>query len=513
MAAQERSIGPVVVLGATGYVGGRLVPRLLAEGYRVRVVARTPEKVAARPWGERVEVFRGDVMEPDTLTAAFDGAAAVYHLVHAMSEDGDFERAEAEAARHVRDAAAAGGVEQIIYLGGLGDARDGLSRHLHSRQQVGHLLREGPVPVTELRAAVIIGSGSASFEMLRALVERLPVMITPRWVNRTRVQPVAVTDVLDDLIDVLGRPDALDRVLDEGGPEVVTYEELMHRYATVAGLRRRLVVPVPLLTPRLSAHWVNLTTPIPRTLAGALIDSLSVDVVVRPDHDIAQVVARRRKRIVDAIGEAITEVRDREPASWWTDASLAGMPAQPWSYDPSWAGPKLYVDRRETVTDATADCVFQVLSRLGGRIGWLSPRFLWKARGLADKLLGGVGLSRGRRSRTGVRVGDAVDFWRVEAARPGELLRLRAEMLVPGRAWLEWAIEPADDGRTAITQRAIYHPLGAWGRVYWWVLVPFHRVIFPNILTRLVAEARAEQARTSTPTPSPTTPTSGAVSA
>lgn len=484
----------VAVLGATGYIGGRLVPRLLADGRRVRVVVRSPEKVAGRPWADRVEMRVGDVLEPESLHGVFNGVDVVVHLVHGMTDGDDFERTEAEAARAVRDAATEAGVDQIVYLGGLGSGK--LSAHLRSRQHVGEVFSDGPVPVTELRAGVIIGSGSASFEMLRGLVERLPAMVTPRWAFDTRVQPSAIVDVISDLAGVIGNEAAYGEVLDVGGPDVMTYRQLMGRFSRMAGLRDRLVIKVPVLTPSLSSHWVNLVTPIPRSLARALIDSLTVDVLVRKEHSIDRLLPRRRLGVDEALCDALEEVRDQEPESWWTDAGLASNPAQPWSYDPDWAGPTLYEDERAATTTARPADVYDVLERLGGRTGWLSPKWLWNIRGLADKLVGGVGSSRGRRHASRLRVGDAVDFWRVEQADPPHALRLRAEMKMPGRAWLEWSIDEADEdsdagepGETIVRQRAIYHPAGAWGRLYWWAVWPFHFLIFPRIMRRVLEQA------------------------
>jgi hypothetical protein len=295
---------------------------------------------------------------------------------------------------------------------------------------------------------------------------------------------------------VIGNEAAYGEVLDVGGPDVMTYRQLMGRFSRMAGLRDRLVIKVPVLTPSLSSHWVNLVTPIPRSLARALIDSLTVDVLVRKEHSIDRLLPRRRLGVDEALCDALEEVRDQEPESWWTDAGLASNPAQPWSYDPDWAGPTLYEDERAATTTARPADVYDVLERLGGRTGWLSPKWLWNIRGLADKLVGGVGSSRGRRHASRLRVGDAVDFWRVEQADPPHALRLRAEMKMPGRAWLEWSIDEADEdsdagepGETIVRQRAIYHPAGAWGRLYWWAVWPFHFLIFPRIMRRVLEQA------------------------
>ena len=513
-----------LVIGATGYIGGRLVPELLGRGHQLRCGVRTPAKLDRRPWRDDVEVARLDVDDPDALRAAADGCDVVYHLVHAMDHRGGFEERDRRAAANVRDAAADAGVRRLVYLGGLGHGDD-LSPHLRSRHEVGRVLAEGPVPVTELRAAMIIGSGSASFEMLRHLVEVLPVMVTPRWVE-TRCQPIAVRDVLAHLADVLDVPDTAGRVLEVGGPDVLTYRELMQVYAEVAGLRRRLILPVPVLSPSLSSLWIGLVTPLPTGLARPLVESLVNEVVVR-DAAAARLLPRELLSIREALRLALQRVQDLEVVTTWAGAGggpwrsvdvvgptspgvsqpaaaaaaaapgavpRAAAPEAPRPEDPDWAGGTVLADVRRVHAAAPPEVVFATISGIGGRSGYYGFRWLWETRGLLDKLVGGVGLRRGRRHPVELAIGEPVDFWRVEALEPDRLLRLRAEMKVPGTAWLEFRLAPAegrngDDGGTRVEQWARFHPRGLFGRLYWYVLTPFHALIFPRMARRLARQA------------------------
>jgi uncharacterized protein YbjT (DUF2867 family)/uncharacterized protein YndB with AHSA1/START domain len=491
----------VAVLGATGYVGGRLVPELLAEGHEVRCLARNPDRFRGVEWQGTVDVTAADVLDPDSLDEAFSGIEVVYYLVHAMGHSKDFERSDRVGAENTARAAERAGVSRIVYLGGLGpDDPDELSDHLASRHEVGSILASGPVPVTELRAAVIIGSGSASFEMLRHLDEVLPVMICPRWVTRTRCQPIAIADVLRYLVAIITEPLPGNRIFEIGGPDVLTYREMMDRYAAIAGLRRRIVVPVPFLTPRLSSHWLNLVTPLPIGLARPLVDSLVNDVIVSPDRDIRQVVDHEPIPLDDAIGRALAVVQDLTITTSWTDSDPRGVAATPMPQDPDWAGGTIYEDRREIVTAAPAERVFATVEGVGGTRGWYVANRLWSLRGLIDKLIGGVGMRRGRRHPDRLRVGDALDFFRVEAYEPPSLLRLRAEMRVPGDAWLEWRITTTADG-TTLHQLARFHPRRIAGRLYWWVLLPIHKVMFRLLAERLVAAAVADGDQGARPLP------------
>jgi len=477
---------PVLVLGATGYIGRRLVSELAAGGHRVRALVRTPAKLDAEEWSGAVEVVRGDVLDPASLGAAFEGVGTAYYLVHSIGGEGDWEERDRRAAANVRDAAAAAGAEQLVYLGGLGDdANARLSPHLRSRHEVGQVLASGPVPCTELRAAVVIGSGSASFEMLRHLVEVLPMMVTPTWVE-TRCQPIAVRDVLGYLVGVLGEPRAFGRVLEIGGADVLTYRQMMDQFAEVAGLRKRIIVTVPVLSPSLSSRWVGLVTPLPADLARPLIDSLVNEVVVHDDA-IREIVPRQPLTYREAVDVALQRLMDLEVSTTWADAELRGRtPADPLPADPDWSGGTVLSDVQVVESDVAPAAVFASVQGIGGERGWLAGDRLWHIRGAMDRLVGGVGLRRGRRHPDRLRVGDPLDFWRVEALEPGRLLRLRAEMRLPGEAWLEWTVEPTDSGGSRLEQRALFHPRGLYGRAYWLAVSPFHRVIFRPMARRLV---------------------------
>ena len=484
----------VLVTGATGYIGGRLVPALLATGHIVRCLARTPSKLDDLAWRHDVEVVRGDVTDADSLADALSGVDAAYFLVHSMGGAADFAARDRLAAETFREAAAAAGVRQIVYLGGLGDDGPGLSSHLDSRHEVGQVLAAGPVPVTELRAAVIIGSGSASFEMLRNLVEVLPAMVTPKWVT-TRCQPVAIRDMLHYLVAAIDEPDAAGRVLEVGGPDVLTYLDMMRVYAEIAGLPKRLVVQVPVLTPRLSSHWIGLVTPLPAGLAKPLVESLSTEVIVH-DHAIDEVLPHGCLPFREAVALALQRVEHLEVATRWSGADLPGhSPADPLPSDPDWAGGTMFADVQEAESAASADAVFRTVSGIGGRRGWYAANWLWSIRGWMDRAVGGIGLRRGRRHPDDLRVGDALDFWRVEAYEPSTLLRLRAEMRLPGEAWLEWRIEPHDadepSGGCTLHQRALFHPKGLWGRLYWYSVLPFHALIFGRLCQALADAAAA----------------------
>lgn len=484
----------VLVAGATGYVGRRLVAELVAGGHQVRCLARTPGKLDAEPWRDRVEVVSGDVLDRGSLTVPFRDVDAAYYLVHSIGSEADWQTRDRLAAENFRAAAAEAGVAQIIYLGGLGDDAGGaLSSHLASRHEVGRVLAEGSVPLTELRAAVVIGSGSASFEMLRHLVEVLPVMTTPRWVE-TRVQPISVRDVLAYLTGVLGDRAAYGKVFEIGGTDVVTYREMMDLYASVAGLRKRWIVPVPVLSPRLSSLWVGLVTPIPADLARPLIDSLVNEVVVH-DHAIDRVVPHQPIGCREAIELALQRVGEFDVSTRWTDAELYGRsPADPIPTDPGWAGATVLVDRQVVCSGATPEALYREICALGGERGWLVGGWLWTLRGWLDRLLGGVGMRRGRRHPTDLRVGDVVDFWRVEALEPARLVRLRTEMRLPGDAWLEWSIASGTKG-AVLTQRALFRPRGLSGRAYWYAVAPFHRFIFGPLARRIAQRAETADGR------------------
>ena len=470
-----------LVTGATGYIGGRLVPALLEAGFRVRCMSRSPGRLRDHPWAARVETAAADAADRQAVRRALAGTEIAYYLVHALGTGRRFEETDRAAARSFAAAAADAGVRRVIYLGGLapsGERVEELSPHLRSRGEVGRILLDAEVPAAVLRAAVILGAGSASFEMLRYLTERLPVMVTPRWVH-SRIQPIAVQDVLRYLAGCASLPDGVNRSFDIGGPDVLSYHDMMTRYARVAGLPPRVVVPVPLLTPRLSSLWVGLVTPIPGSLARPLVESLRHDVVCG-EHEIAQYVPDPPGGLVGferAVELALTRVREASVATRWSSASVPAAPSDPLPTDPGWAGGSLYGDERERVVRASPQRLWQVIEGIGGERGWYSFPLAWSVRGLIDRLVGGVGLARGRRDPDRLLVGESLDFWRVEEIEPGRLLRLRAEMRLPGLAWLELGVRQ-DDGRTLYTQRALFHPRGLFGHLYWWAVWPFHHFVF-----------------------------------
>ncbi|MFF4218751.1 SDR family oxidoreductase [Streptomyces nondiastaticus] len=485
----------VLVVGATGYIGGRLVPVLLGAGYRVRCLVREPRRLRDQPWADRIETVKADVTDPGTLPPAFEGVDVVYYLVHALGTGTDFEEKDRRAALAVARTAKEAGVRRIVYLGGLAPRqvpeRD-LSPHLRSRAEVGRILLNSGVPTAHLRAAVVIGSGSASFEILRYLTERLPVMITPRWVN-TRIQPIAVRDVLRCLLAAARLPDELNRGFDIGGPEVLTYRQMMNRYAAVEHLPRRLIFPVPVLTPALSSLWVGLVTPVPGSIARPLVESLRHEVVCR-EHDFARYAPDPPEGLLgfdEAVRLALKRVRDADVATRWSSASLPGTPSDPLPSDPQWSGGSLYEDRREVAVAAPAEELWRVVEGIGGDNGWYSFPLAWSVRGLLDRLAGGVGLRRGRRDPHSLRIGDSLDFWRVEEIERGRLLRLRAEMRLPGRAWLELTVAPDGPSRAVYRQRALFRPHGLAGHAYWWSVAPFHAVVFGGMARNIAGRAVA----------------------
>lgn len=479
---------PLVLLtGASGYVGGRLLGPLLASSRRVRCLARRPEFLAPRvPAG--VEVAAGDVLDRGSLDAALAGVEAAYYLVHAMGAAEGFEERDRRGAAHFRDAAAAAGLARVVYLGGLGGEDAALSSHLRSRQEVGRILREGPVPVLELRASIVIGSGSLSFEMIRALVERLPVMVTPRWVS-VEAQPIGIEDLLAYLVASLDAPLPASRVVEIGGADRVSYGDLMREYARQRGLRRAMV-PVPVLTPRLSSLWLGLVTPLYARIGRKLIDGLRHPTVVRDD-------AARRLFDVAPAGMAAAmaaalrnEDRDFAETRWHDALSAGGTP--PARFGGARARHR-FVDLREARVAAPPARAFAPIAAIGGRAGWYAHDWLWRLRGALDLLAGGVGMRRGRPEGRDPRPGDALDFWRVEAFEPGRRLRLAAEMKLPGRAWLDLSVAPDGDG-AVIRQAALFDPVGLGGRLYWYLVWPLHVLVFRGLIRALArrAAARAE---------------------
>lgn len=477
----------ILVTGATGYIGGRLAPRLVERGYRVRCLVRSEAKLRARPWAnhERVEIVAGDASDEETVGGAMIGCAAAYYLVHSMDTAGpEYRERDRRIAEAFGRAGADSGVSRIIYLGGLGETGEGLSEHLASRREVEEALGRGGVPVTVLRAAMIIGSGSASFEILRYLVERLPIMVTPRWVS-TESQPIAIRDVLFYLISALETPETIGRKIDIGGPEVWSYARVMREMALALGVPRRVVIPVPVLTPRLSSLWIHLVTPLRASIARPLAEGLKNRVVCRND-EAHRLMPHRCLTIREAMDAALVKVRSRDVETAWSDAGV--MPG-----DPSWAGGTMFVDRREVRASATPEAVWSTVSALGGDRGYYAVDWLWRVRGAMDRVIGGPGLRRGRRSADDVRLGDALDFWRVTAIDPGCFLELTAEMRLPGVATLGFEIQPVAEasGGTRLVMTARFRPRGLLGIAYWYSVVPAHGIVFRGMLRGIVRAAES----------------------
>jgi uncharacterized protein YbjT (DUF2867 family) len=485
----------VLVTGATGYIGGRLVPRMLEAGYTVRVLVRTPERLQDVPWAGDVEIVPGDLADPAAVRVACEGVDVLYYLVHSMGAGGDFQATEQASAHAVADGAAAAGVSRIVYLGGLHPGEGELSPHLRSRQAVGRILLESGVPTVALQAGVVIGSGSTSFEMIRHLTDVLPYMPAPKWV-RNRIQPIAVRDVLYYLIQAAGLPAVVNRSFDIGGPDVLRYGQMMNGYALEAGLRQRPIAALPVLTPWLAAQWVNLVTPIPRRLAIPIIESLQYDCVMH-EHDIDRYIPPPPEGLSGyrrAVSLALGRMRDGEVETSWRNATVdsasgEGASSNALPSDPEWAGHRVYTDLRERHSSAKPADLWRVIESIGGENGWYSFPLAWALRGWMDKIVGGVGLRRGRLHPDRLHTGDALDFWRVERIERGSLLRLRAEMRVPGRAWLEMQAEADAGGGSVYRQRAVFFPRGLGGRLYWWAILPFHGIIFNGMANRITAAA------------------------
>ena len=484
---------PVAVLGATGYIGARLVPHLLSAGWRVRAIGRNPAKLAGRPWASspRVEVVAGDVLDPESLEHSLRGCQAAFYLVHSMNpQTADFAATDRRGAENMVAAAANAGIERIIYLGGLGDDAPQLSHHLRSRHEVGSILKGCTVPVTILRAAMIIGSGSASFEIMRYLVERLPVMITPRWID-TPCQPIAVRNVLHYLTACLDCPQTAGKSFDIGTEEVTSYRQLMRIYAEEAHLARRWIIPVPVLTPRLSSYWIHLVTPVPASLARPLAEGLR-NPVLCGDNKIRELLPQPLLSSRMAIRMALEKMRLLQIESSWMDAGKVAPVAWSNSDDPRWAGGTVFSDDRRMLVAAPARKCWPAVVGIGGRTGWYYADWLWHVRGAIDRLIGGPGLGRGRRNPKEVQAGDALDFWRVLAVEPEHRLKLVAEMKLPGEAVLELLLTECVDGTTEIRQSARFKPRGLSGLLYWYSVLPFHNLVFVGML-RGIAKASGGQ--------------------
>jgi uncharacterized protein YbjT (DUF2867 family) len=469
----------ILVIGATGYIGGRVVPRLIEKGHRVRVLVRDPQKVAGRGW-QGVDIVRGDLQNPDSLPPAFKNIDIVYYLAHAMTAGSkSFESLDRAAAWHVTTLCQINEVKRIIYLGGLGKRSTDQSPHLRSRHEVGDILRAGRVPVTEFRAAVIIGSGSYSFEMIHHLVNRLPVMISPKWLL-VRTQPIGIRDVLQYLIETIDRPETAGKIYDIGGPDILTYRDMLKTVADVLGLRR-YIITVPVLTPKLSSYWINFVTPIPTKTARVLIESLRHETICEND-DALRDFPVRPIGFEETVRRAFSKFRSHAVETTWTDAS----PIESQSViDPS----HLLTDQRRVRVNSPVETLFSVVTSLGGNRGWLYANRLWRLRGFIDKQLGGVGLRRGRRHPVNIATGDALDFWRVEEYIPLQRIVLRAEMKVWGGAWLEFETKAVGENKSELIQTARYYPHGLTGLVYWYAIYPIHVPVFRGMVKAIAREA------------------------
>ena len=473
----------ILVTGATGYVGGRLVSLLEQNDYELRCLARQPENLRDQV-GSATEVVKGDVLDEQSLYKALQGIDTAYYLVHSMSSTGSFEDQDRAAAENFARAAGHCGIRRIIYLGGLGDSDQSLSPHLRSRQEVGELLRQSGCQVIEFRASIVIGSGSLSFELVRALVERLPVMICPRWVS-TPAQPIAIEDLLDYLVAVLEWEDLQSHVFEIGGPDRATYGQIMREYARQRGLNR-LMIPVPVLTPRLSSLWLGLVTPLYARIGRKLVESMRNPTLVI-DETALKNFAIRPRGLRAAISRALVS-EDREIAQTrWSDSLSSSGPIRRLGRH---RFANRIVDSRSVNAPAVSpQAAFAPIRRIGGRRGWYFANGLWVLRGWIDLLAGGVGMRRGRRDPENVRIGDTIDWWRVEKYMPDQLLLLAAELKLPGRAWLQFEVVPGETG-SSIRQTAIFDPVGISGRLYWYVLYPFHALIFRGMLRRMAQLAR-----------------------
>ncbi len=484
----------ILVTGASGYVGGRLVRSLLVKGLPVRVYVRDQKKLLRQSWVKQVEVAIGNANDFEATRSALEGVDTAFYLLHSINISTHYDEIEATMAKTFARAAEAAGVRQIIYLGGIANDKN-RSKHLESRANTGRMLTAGSVPVIELRAGIIIGSGSASFEMLRHLTHRLPIMTTPKWVTN-RTQPIAIRDVLYYLTQAALLDEPVDGIFDIGGPEVVTYEEMMQLFAKVSGLRKRFIIKIPILSPKLSSLWIGLVTPVPTTLARPLVGSLISEVVVDPKKSVDLIIPNPDEgllRIRKAIEFALSKTSVNEVETRWSDATGPTAPWQKAQSDPTWAGATEYYDSREKITDVSAESLWAAIESIGGETGWYGSDFLWFARGLLDRLVGGVGLRRGRRHPTHLEVGDSVDFWRVEKVVKLSELNLYAEMILPGKAWLSFRIEELGDGTRKVTQKATFQPRGLGGQLYWFVIAPLHIFVFPTMFKNLIAAAKLSE--------------------
>ena len=480
----------ILVTGASGYVGGRLVTSLLADKAKVRVFVRDANKAQSHSWANDVEVAVGNASDYQSTVKALTGVHTAFYLLHSINLGPNFDQIESEMARNFAKAAEQCGLKQIVYLGGINnDAKT--SKHLQSRANTGKELATTSVAVMELRAGIIIGSGSASFEMLRHLTHRLPVMTTPKWVSN-KTHPIAIRDILWFLRNAAKLEKPVKGIFDIGGPEILSYAEMMQKFAKISGLRRRWIIEIPVLTPKLSSLWIGFVTPVPTSLARPLVGSLISEVVADPAKSISHLIPNPPEGLIDveaAIHLALTKVSDNNVLTRWSDAAVPTAPWQKAQSDPAWAGETLYKDTRVRITDASIGSLWEAVEEIGGETGWYGSDFLWYMRGLIDRMIGGVGLRRGRRDPLHLRVGDSLDFWRVESLQNQTSLKLYAEMILPGKAWLEFRIRKLANGKSEVIQEASFLPRGLGGRLYWYVILPLHTFVFPTMIRNLIRSA------------------------
>ena len=480
----------ILVTGASGYVGGRLVTALLADGADVRVFVRDANKAQSHSWANQVEIATGNASDFQSAKDALTGVHTAYYLLHSINLGPNFDEIESAMARNFAKAAQSCGVSQIVYLGGINNDEK-TSKHLTSRANTGKELATTSVPVLELRAGIIIGSGSASFEMLRHLTHRLPVMTTPKWVSN-KTHPIAIRDVLWYLRNCAKLEKPVGGVFDIGGPEVLTYADMMQKFAKLSGLRKRLIIKVPVLTPKLSSLWIGFVTPVPTSLARPLVGSLISEVVADPKKSIDKLIPKPAEGLIDVDGAvtlALSNVSSNTVSTRWSDATLPTAPWQKAQSDPEWAGEMLLKDKKVRTTDASIKSLWEAIEEIGGENGWYGADFLWYLRGLLDRMIGGVGLRRGRRDPIHLRVGESLDFWRVESLVPEQSLKLYAEMILPGKAWLEFRISKLPNGKSEVVQEASFSPRGLGGQLYWYAVLPLHIFVFPTMIRNLIRSA------------------------